>query len=81
MEIYSTYYISLLLIFSFVAYFIATDDSVAKYVILLAKIFKLNIERYVWMVKNHPRNPINKYFIWRRSLKLAEQLQKEFENK
>lgn len=81
MEIYSNYYISLLLIFSFVAYFIATDESVAKYVVILAKIVKINIERFVWMVRFHPRNPIGKYLIWRRSLKLAKQLQKEFENK
>lgn len=31
-----------------------------------------------WIILNDPRNPIVKYLIWKRSFKLAEQLQKEF---
>lgn len=81
MEIYSTYYISLLLIFSFVAYFVATDESVAKYVVILAKIVKINIERYIWMLRFHPRNPINKYLMWRRALSLAKEFEQEYKNK
>lgn len=81
MEIYSSYYISLLLIFSFVAYFVVTDESVAKYVIILGKIIKINIERWIWMIKYNPNTPINKYLIWRRSVKLAKQLEQEYRNK
>lgn len=81
MENYNLYYISLLMIFSFVAYFIVTDESVAKYTIILTKIFKINIERFIWMIRYNPNNPINKYLIWRRSLQLAKQFEQEYKNK
>jgi hypothetical protein len=33
------------------------------------------------MILNDPRNPIVKYFMWKRAYKLAEELQKELEDK
>jgi hypothetical protein len=55
------------------------DENVSKAIILITKIVKnkcANVYLYIWL---HPKNPIFRYLSWRRSWKLAEQLQKEYE--
>jgi len=72
-----SFHMILLGIFAVVAYFILTDEGVAAaffYVYLLAK---TNIERYWWWILNNPKNPVVKYVIYRRSLKLAKELMAE----
>jgi hypothetical protein len=65
-------------IFMFVAYLIATDDSVAYAVTLISKILKSEYEKRKWWLLHNPRNPIVKYLMWRRAYKLAKELEKEF---
>jgi len=77
----TTYYSTLLIIFSIVAYIIVVDQNVAIAVTLVFKLVKSKCSHaylYVWL---HPKNPIFKYMLWRRSLKLAKELQKELINK
>jgi len=62
----------------FVAYLIATDDSVAYAVTLISKILKSEYEKRKWWLLHNPRNPIVKYLMWRRAYKLAKELEKEF---
>jgi len=76
----STYYSTLLIIFGIVAYMIAVDQNVAKAFILVLKIIKSKYSSaylYLWL---HPKNPFFKCLSWRRSWKLAKELQKEFED-
>ena len=68
-------------IFVFCAYLIVTDQSVAKAVDLTFKLVRSRFDTVIWWLKNNPSNPIIKYFIWRKSMKLAEELRKEFEQK
>jgi hypothetical protein len=70
-----------LLIFTCIAYLIITDESIAKAVFLLSQLIKFQYEKTKWMILNDPRNPIVKYFMWKRAYKLAEELQKELEDK
>jgi hypothetical protein len=70
-----------LLIFACIAYLIITDPSIAKSVTLLLQIIKFQFDKTKWMILNDPRNPIVKYFMWKRAYKLAKELQKEFEDK
>jgi hypothetical protein len=70
-----------LLIFACIGYLIITDENVSRAVILLLQIVKFQFDKTKWMILNDPRNPINKYLIERRAYKLAEELQKELENK
>jgi hypothetical protein len=65
-------------IFMFVGYLIATDDSVAYAVVLVSKIVKFQYEKTKWWILHNPANPIVKYLIWRRALRLAKELEKEF---
>jgi predicted transcriptional regulator len=70
-----------LLIFACIAYLIVTDESIAKAVVLLSQIIKFQFDKTKWIILNDPRNPIVKYFMWKRAYKLAKELQKEFEDK
>jgi len=76
-----TYYVWCI-VFVVVAYFIVTDESVAAAFYYALKLAKANYEKQKWWLLNNPRNPVVKYFMWRRSMKLAKELQKYFdENK
>ena len=69
------------LIFACIAYLIVTDESVSRAVVLLSQLAKFQYEKTKWMILHSPRNPIVKYLMYRKSLKIAEELIKEFENK
>jgi len=57
-----------------VAYFILTDDSVAAAFFYVTRLVKAYIQRQWWWFLHNPRNPVVKYLIYRRSLKLAEDM-------
>jgi len=68
---------TLLIIFAFVAYFIVTDENVAKYIQLQLQVIQLNITRYYLMVKLHPRNPITNWMMNRKYAKMERELRKK----
>ena len=77
---YQEQYLVDLLIFSFIAYLIATDDNFARFFLLYLKIIKNNIERFFWIVRFHPlvtTNKITQWFMMRKYMKDAEKMQKE----
>jgi hypothetical protein len=76
-----TYYYSLFLVFIVIALMIVIDQNVGDYIILLTKIIKLNIERFFWMVRLHPKNPITNLIKRWEYDKLAKELEEEFKNK
>jgi hypothetical protein len=61
-------------IFAVVAYLIFTDESVAAFFYYTVKLVKVYFRRQIWWLTNNPRNPVVKYLIYRRSLKLSERL-------
>ena len=46
---------------------------------MLTQLAKVQYEKTKWWILHNPANPIVKYFMWRNSIKLAEELMKEFE--
>ena len=69
-------------VFAVAAYFIVTDESVAAAFYYVYRLAKAYIQRQWWWITHNPRNPVVKYLMWRRSMKLAKELQKYFdENK
>lgn len=68
-------------VFSIIGYVIVTDKSVAAAFVYIFDIIKNRIAKEIWWIKNNPRNPIVKYLMWRRSMKLAKELQKELTNR
>jgi hypothetical protein len=69
------------LIFVCIAYLIITDENIAGLVAYSSRLLKFQCEKIKWIILNDPRNPIVKYLIYKKSLRMAEQLIKEFENK
>jgi hypothetical protein len=58
-----------------------TDASVARLFVLLMELARLQYQRIKWWVLYNPSNPIVKYLIHRKSMKMAEELMREFEKK
>ena len=64
-------------IFAVVAYVIVTDERAAAAFVYAFKLVNTNIKRQWWWLTNNPRNPVVKYMIYRRSLRLAKELMVE----
>jgi hypothetical protein len=68
-------------VFLIIGYFVVTDKSLATFLVLTQQRIKLEYEKLKWKIMQSPDNPIVKYMIWRRSIKLAEELRKELNEK
>ena len=67
----------LLGMFAVVAYIIVTDERAAAAFLYVIKLANTEIKRHWWWLTNNPRNPVVKYLIYRRSLRLAKELMVE----
>lgn len=74
----NTFQSTLLIVFGVVAYMMIVDKNVGEYLTLIFKIMKVNAERYIWMIKFHPRNPITNLIKKWEYEKLAKEFEKEF---
>ena len=63
--------------FAVVAYVIVTDERVAAAFVYVSKLANTEIKRHWWWLTNNPRNPVVKYMIYRRSLRIAKELMVE----
>ena len=70
-------HIILLGMFAVVAYIIVTDERAAAAFVYVSKLANTEIKRHWWWLTNNPRNPVVKYLIYRRSLRLAKELMVE----
>lgn len=73
MEIYYAW----LIIFAILAYFIVTDSSISQAFVYITDILKNKIITKIWWIRHNPANPVVKYLMWRRAMKMAKELQKE----
>jgi hypothetical protein len=71
------YQSSALLLTAIIAYIIIVDKNVGDYITLIFKLMRVNIERFFWMIRFHPRNPITNFLKEREYAKLAKELEKE----
>ena len=70
-------HIILLGMFAVVAYIIVTDERAAAAFLYVSKLANTEIKRHWWWLTNNPRNPVVKYIVYRRSLRLAKELMAE----
>ena len=70
-------HIILLGMFAVVAYIIVTDERAAAAFVYVSKLANTEIRRHWWWLTNNPRNPVVKYMIYRRSLRIAKELMVE----
>jgi hypothetical protein len=77
MEIYYFWFF----LFSVAAYFVVTDESVAKLVHYATTILKNKYLIFQWWMIHNPKTPWARYSMHRRSMKLAKELMKDLELK
>jgi hypothetical protein len=65
-------------VFCVVGYFVATDESAAKAFDLLCQAVPMQLRKWYWMARLHPKNPITNWLMERRCRKMAEELMAEF---
>lgn len=75
-----SYYVWII-VFSIIGYLIVSDRNVADAFVYVFQILKNRTIREIWWIKNNPSNPIVKYLIWHRSMKLAKEIQKKLTDK
>ena len=61
-------------LFAVAMYFIVTDESIAAAFYYVTRLAKAYIQRKWWWFTHNPRNPVVKYMIYRKNLKLAKEL-------
>ena len=76
----SPYYIYLIIFFC-IAYLILTDQSIAKAFYMLTQLARVQYEKVKFWTLHNPANPIIRYFMWRRSMKIAKELMEELAEK
>ena len=69
------------IIFSCIGYLIVSDASVARLFVLLADLVKIQYQKIKWYIQYSPDNPLVKFMIHRRSLRIAKEMMKEFAEK
>ena len=70
-----------LIIFFCLGYLIVTDESIAKAVVFISQIAKNKFLVFRWWLVNNPKTPWARYSMHRRSMKLAEELMKELQDR
>lgn len=76
-----TVYYSSLVIFAIIAYVLIVDKNVSDAIVLVFKMVPIQVQRFFWMIRFHPRNPITNFLMGRKYEKLALELQKELTNR
>lgn len=66
-----------MVLFGFFAFLILTDKSVETLFVLMSKMIRLQYEKLKWHLTQSPSNPIVRWLIWRRSMKLAKEFLKK----
>jgi len=69
------------IIFACAGYLIVTDQSIAKAVVYVTQIAKNKFLVFKWWLIHNPRTPWARYSMHKRSMKLAEELIKEYNEK
>jgi len=59
-----------------IVYFIVSDPGIGQLVYMFGRWLDINFQKYKWMLLNDLRNPIVKWMIWRKSMKMAEKNKK-----
>ena len=72
-----SYYLWFVL-FAIIVYMMIVDENVSTAIVYVFKLIDIKLQRWKWIILNHPGNPINRYLIWRRSWRLAKEFEKEF---
>jgi uncharacterized Rossmann fold enzyme len=73
------YYYIWFILFVIVAYLIITDNTIAIAFNYVMRLIRFDFEKIKWWIQHSPDNLIVRWLIHRRSMKMAKELMKEFE--
>jgi hypothetical protein len=68
-------------LFAVAMYFIVTDESIAAAFYYALELANAKIKQRWWWITQNPENPVVKYMMWRRNMKMAKKLKKYFDQK
>jgi len=68
-------------LFGLVVYFVLVDKNVAEYVNLIIEGSWIQLRKWYWMARLHPKNPITNLIMEYKMKKLAKELLQEFNQK
>lgn len=68
------------LIFGIIAYIIIVDSNVAIWFHLMFKLVGIQIQRFFWMIRLHPKNPVVNLMKKYEYERIAKELEKEFKD-
>jgi hypothetical protein len=77
----TTYYYILFFIFTIIATMILLDNNVGVYFVLIFKIINVNMQRFFWMIRLHPKNFITTWLQNQKYDKIARELAMKNEDK
>ena len=69
------------IIFFCIGYLIVSDASVARLFVLLTELVRIQYHRIKWWLLYNPTNPLVKFMMHRRSLRIAKEMMEEFAKK
>ena len=69
------------LIFFCIGYLIVSDASVARLFVLLTALARIQYQKIKWWLLNNPNNPLVKFMMHRRSLRIAKEMMEELAKK
>tara|TARA_Y100000004_G_scaffold69307_1_gene77805 strand:+ start:1681 stop:1947 length:267 start_codon:yes stop_codon:yes gene_type:complete len=68
-------------LFALAGYFIVTDPSVSKAFYYVLELLQVKYKKTMWWLIHNPSNPIVKWMIYRKNLKLAKELRAKIDKK
>lgn len=68
------------LIFGIITYIIIVDSNVAIWFHLMFKLVGIQIQRFFWMIRLHPKNPVVNLMKKYEYERIAKELEKEFKD-
>lgn len=71
------YYYCVIVVFLFTSTVMIYDENVVIYIDLLTKLISQKAFLLRWWLFNNPKNPVVSYFLWRKHVKMAKDLQEE----
>lgn len=70
------YYYAIFTVFSIIVYMIVMDKNVAIFIDLMIKYIGVQFQRFFWLIRFHPANPIARWSFNRRVEKMTRELEK-----
>ena len=68
------------LLFGIIAYIIIVDSNVMIWLNLMFRLVGIQIQRFIWMIRLHPKNPVVNLMKKYEYERIAKELEKEFKD-